>query len=640
MACSSSSRRPDPGFPDVPDVPDVASVDPGPDVGADVQAPPGCPAYTANPGGEVASISITPATKTLEIPLGKAATLQFKATLNYKDGTKADLMAGDFTLTNPAIGYLDNNGLFTSADNTGGESYVTLSVAGACGSAYLRVVQTWSGAGDSGISDPAAFAAQTLSPATGPDGPALLYPPDGALVPSDFPALTVQYTAATAGDAGIVRFEAAAARFDFLFSPKAAQTADGYRVTLDAAGFSHLFEVNGADSYAVSVLIATLAGDKVSGTPVASAARTLFVTPQKAGGAFYYWNTGGINGSIRFLEMGKEKSVAVKLPTGGCVGCHSISPDASVLAVSPMGFAGFNLALGDPVTGKKPSWVHADAEKQYSNGFTISPAFSPHYWTDTDKRMVVPSSTGGMMGKAGLYNIDLLTGKSNVIVKGGDPGSPAFPTWSTSGAEVVYTSGPAGGQSAFAINGPCKLYRVPYNDGAGGPAVPLEGAADEGVLQFYPAFSPDGQWIVYNRAEDIGIGCPQSGGSAGATNSGGTYDNCKADIFIVPSQGGTPVRLGTANGDGSPGMTNSWPTFGVTIGKYYWIAFSSRRDYGFLHKGDPAGSAAPQIWIAGVDPSRILQGIDGSFAALWLPFQEIDSGNHIARWGVPPREPL
>jgi hypothetical protein len=33
-----------------------------------------------------------------------------------------------------------------------------------------------------------------------------------------------------------------------------------------------------------------------------------------------------------------------------------------------------------------------------------------------------------------------------------------------------------------------------------------------------------------------------------------------------------------------------------------------------------------------------MQGEDGSFAALWLPFQEMGSGNHIARWGVPPRE--
>ena len=39
-----------------------------------------------------------------------------------------------------------------------------------------------------------------------------------------------------------------------------------------------------------------------------------------------------------------------------------------------------------------------------------------------------------------------------------------------------------------------------------------------------------------------------------------------------------------------------------------------------------------QIWMVGFDPVKAAAGEDGSFTAFWLPFQEIDSGNHIAQW--------
>ena len=103
---------------------------------------------------------------------------------------------------------------------------------------------------------------------------------------------------------------------------------------------------------------------------------------------------------------------------------------------------------------------------------------------------------------------------------------------------------------------------------------------------------------------------------------------------MIPAIGGTAIRLNNANQSTDP-LTNSWPTFGNVLGQYYWMAFSSRRNYGFLHTGAPP---SPQVYIAAVDPEKLLQGLDGSFAALWLPGQDISSGCHIARWSAPPRD--
>ncbi|MBM4397382.1 MAG: hypothetical protein FJ087_17060, partial [Deltaproteobacteria bacterium] len=562
----------------------------------------------------------------------------------YRDGSTFDPPAEKYLLTNGALGSMLPDGTFVSVENVGGESYVTVTTAGACGSAKLRVVQTWSHAGDSGL-DPAAVLPGTLEPDVGGAGaPELAYPPGGAMLPADFPPLAVQFTASSFGPLGIVRFEAPGARADFLFDPAKAKKPAGYVVTLDRAFQEALPGVDLVESFTVSVLSVDVSGDKTVGTPVASEGRTLYVTREQAGGAFFYWNTAG-QGSIRLLELGKDKSEVLKMPVGGCIGCHSISPDAEVIAVSPFiggGFSSFNLVLAYTKNGKEPDWVHTEAKAQYSKGFTIAPAFSPAYWGEADKRIVVPSTTGGGMmgGKPGLFGIDLLKGTVTPLIKGGDAGAPAFPAWSPNGKQVVYTTAKSDGTpTSFAINGASKLYKVPYEDGAGGQAEPLAGADAEGILQYYPVFTPDGAYVAFNVAdESTGGSCPAIGGSGGAPPSGGTYDNCKAEVFMVPAGGGMPVRLGNANGPGSPGVANSWPTFGQTAGRYYWLAFASRREYGVLHTGGSGGPPSPQIWIAAVDPGRLFMGMDGSFAALWLPGQEMESGNHIARWGVNPRQ--
>ena len=644
VACGGSTQPV--GTQDVIEVAEVAEVAAELPSDAEIEvallvAPPGCPEYLSQPTGDIREVKLAPDKTTLDVPLGDVKTLTFAVTIIYKDGHTFQPPAGEFVLSNPGVGTILNTGDFSSIQNTGGETYVTFSIAGVCGSAYLRVVQTWQDLGDSQLADPAAIVAGTLAPTVSGDME-MAYPPDGALSPSDFPAITVQVRAPSMPTYGIVRFEASAARFDYLFSTKAAEKTGGYAVTLSAGFWANLFQINGADSYAVSVIGFEVNNGAASGQVWSSDARTFWVTRQAAGGAFYYWNTAV--GSIRYLELGKEKSKGIPLPTGGCVGCHSISPDADIIGVSPfMGSGGmmntFNLVLADPVTGKEPSWIHADAKTQFQNSYTIAPAFSKTYWTETDKRIVVPSTNGGFAGTPSLYNIDLITGKVAKLVKSGDSGGPAFPAWSPSGADVVYTSATnPSGPTSFAISGASRLFHVPYNDGQGGVAAALAGADEPGVLQYYPAFSPDGLWIAYNKAvEQLGPACAVIAGSGTTPGSGGTYDNCKAEVFIVPASGGPSVRLDKANGLDSPGVGNSWPTFGVTAGKYYWIAFASRRDYGIVHTGTSGNPAAPQIWIAAVEGGRLMQGVDGSFAALWLPFQEMESGNHIARWGLPPR---
>ena len=41
------------------------------------------------------------------------------------------------------------------------------------------------------------------------------------------------------------------------------------------------------------------------------------------------------------------------------------------------------------------------------------------------------------------------------------------------------------------------LYKIPFNEGRGGKAVPVEGASGNGMSNNFPKVSPDGKWIVW-----------------------------------------------------------------------------------------------------------------------------------------------
>jgi hypothetical protein len=165
------------------------------------------------------------------------------------------------------------------------------------------------------------------------------------------------------------------------------------------------------------------------------------------------------------------------------------------------------------------------------------------------------------------------------------------------------------------------LYEIPYAGGAGGSATPVQGASDPTLQEWYPSFSPDDRWVVFNRAP----------------NDANLYDQPAAEIFVVPASGGTPTRLAAndppaCSGQTSPGLTNSWGKWGPAAlqaggSTYYWVVFSSKR----------APSGIPQLYI-----TSLVQAADGTLAthgAIYLWNQPPAEANHTPAWDtfkVPP----
>ncbi len=120
------------------------------------------------------------------------------------------------------------------------------------------------------------------------------------------------------------------------------------------------------------------------------------------------------------------------------------------------------------------------------------------------------------------------------------------------------------------------LYRVPFNDGKGGAAVPIEGASGNGRSNFFAKYSPDGRWIVFCQANSFMLLQPDS------------------ELYIIPSQGGEARRLGC-----NTRRMNSWHSWSPN-GK--WLVFSSKADSAytqlFLAHMDENGQSSPPILLS------------------------------------------
>ena len=119
------------------------------------------------------------------------------------------------------------------------------------------------------------------------------------------------------------------------------------------------------------------------------------------------------------------------------------------------------------------------------------------------------------------------------------------------------------------------LYRIPYNDGKGGRAEPLQGASDNGMSNYFAKYSPDGRWIVFCKAKSYMLLQPDS------------------QLYIIPAEGGTARKL-RANTN----QMNSWHSWS-TNGK--WLVFSSKANtiytQLFLTHIDEQGDSSPPVLL-------------------------------------------
>lgn len=388
----------------------------------------------------------------------------------------------------------------------------------------------------------------------------------------------------------------------------------------------------------VSVRGGILNGTTITNEALGSSGN-LGIAPVGAPGSIVFWAVVGNSESgaslLQGFSIGDENVGNVLLPSQvqerganapPCIGCHAATPDGLNVGFSlgynegaPGAYTDSIATLGvDAAPGLVPTFLTADG-KAAMDALGGIPAYSPAHWSTGD-RIVLLSDVGMALNWVNLEGAGAMA--SGVVARTGDTGLVTDPTWSHDGTTIVYTSAGSvfNGRQA---GGSMTLYSVPYNNGAGGAATPIPGSAITGMAAYYPAFSPDDKYIVYNSAP----------------MGDDPYADWEDQLYLVPAAGapsGAPLRLSSNDPPMctykvSPGVQNSWakwspsaqyvPALGNT---YYWYVFSSARY--------PVGSAEgnPQLYISALVVDST--GNVTSYPSLYLWNQPPDQSNHTPSW--------
>ncbi|MGC9984802.1 MAG: hypothetical protein ABSF35_14380 [Polyangia bacterium] len=462
-------------------------------------------------------------------------------------------------------------------------------------------------------------AASQFSGSPSGTGPCVVEPEDGSLYPYNWARPRVRWT----GTSGLtqITIHADLEANDLI----AYTTANSWLVPKDVwTGLSqHVHEADitvtvravngGATSAKFQIASASAAGSIVFWAADPSAVGNQNVTTVQDTTSLLLGFSVGEEGSsvaLKFSQVkqpSRDQSYNVRTPT--CIGCHSATPDKGFVAfVDNWPWNSVIAGVTTDNTGDELANLSAGGLAALNKPWAGPATFSSAFWQPGSRMMVTTSAQQSdtqpwstddwQAAKLVWYNLDgpaptqsvgqgplaTLGQQYGVIARNGDPNpGTAFPTWSHDGSTIVYSStvGPPsannfGGCKDGRLNqGATDLYSVPYNGGNGGEANPVPGASDKNWEEFYAAYSPDDQMVLFDRVPSGQV----------------MYANPNAEIFFVPmgsaTGAGTAVRLAAndpvqCSGMSSPGINNHFPKWAPASSTYngrtyYWVIFSSNR---------------------------------------------------------------
>ncbi len=393
-----------------------------------------------------------------------------------------------------------------------------------------------------------------------------------------------------------------------------------------------------------------------------------------------------------------------------CIGCHSATPDGTAMAFTDdypwnMGLA----SVEDGSTGTSPAYLTDSARQLMKIPFLGTAAMLPSPWNNGDRTMIttmgrregdyiyinyddkpeptvhdliwidleatttiptnipppegsltVPWSaeySGSERQQAALEREEAILAAqgSDWGILTSETGSIANPAPSKTGLRLAYSvsdSSSDGHPDWHSNSSDIKTITLQSPRAASSTGTALQGASDPNLLEYYPAFSPDDQFIAFNRApapsnpnrckQNPNEGCDNATLNLGE-NPDGPYYNRKGEVYVVPSSGGNPHRLRgndpvACSGETSPGVINSWPKWSSAVRehngkKYYFVIFSSARAYPNQFKLPPTEYTPPidtrssQLYMSVVEHDPNAQTLK-SYAGIYLWNQNyLSTGN-------------
>ena len=535
-----------------------------------------------------ATLTVAPADATMTVTDGVAAEQAYTATIHYLDGSSADVTDGTaFSLDDVRLGSF-SAAVLSAGGFAGGTATVRAVHRGVVGETPVTIaVDNGRVVGSAPAEAPGWFDAASDDPALAPQ---LVYPADGTMVPPNLGDFEVHWT----DSAGCDVFEVAlsSAYVDLRLYVAGTPNAGSWAAYLPAE-----WSIAG-DSNRGGALTVTVRG-LISASPGAvgsSAAITVDLTDHNVEGGIYYWAAAGEPYGIFRHDMARPGEAAEEFYTnadaGRCVACHVLSRDGTRMAIT---YDGGNGAAAMIDVASRTEVLLGDGS-YYWNFATFEPD-GERIITVANGLMTLRNSTSG----ASLGTVPTPANYGT------------HPDFNPAGDAIVYVAPSSPGQDWHFSGG--AIITQGFDSATGTFATPVTLVASGAENNYYPSWSPDGEWIVFNKSTED------------------AYDDASAELWMVKADGTqAPFKLTTPNVGG--GLTNSWGRWtpfvqslgGETPEPFFWLTFSSRRAFGVRM----AAGERPQIWMAPFFPGRVAS--EPSAPAFRLPFQDLASNNHIAQW--------
>ena len=621
----------------------------------------GNPTGTGDSGTTLGALSIQPTNPILTVTDGTPKLQAFTVMGTYSDGHTSDVTSkASFSIDDTRLGLFSGSN-FNTTSNVGGASNVHARVGSMSVATGITVQLTQSvpdsASGSSSLpSDPGS----KFSGATETDSakkPSLVYPNSGVLVPPNLGQLEFHFLpGASTNQLFELRFNNAVTDVRVYlrcYLPSGfvlpSGVSRGCIYTPEAKVWKYLAETNRGGQEVRVTLRAT--DDSGTGSVGTSTPISLQFSRSDLRGALYYWTTKpGSVGVMRYDFANPDASGTTtaesilkynNISTGvSCVGCHALSRNGKKLVAEVNGQADGRVSLVDLST-----WKSTDKTDLRQNGAKLSTFES---WNPDGTQYV------GVYGDSGAsrYNLMLFDGSSAALLAeipgtGTSSSAPTHPDWSMDGKTIAYMSPGVQGTNQRSFRGAIKMVKANTDGTWSGPitVVPMHDASTTGNIaknRYYPAISPDNSFLVYDEST-----CP-------ATKD--TDVTCDSDtdqtarLWAAQLQASAPrMELANANRGGvmdgtNSDLTNSYPKWspfvtqgnGGTSSRLMWVTFSSSRNFGLrtIPKSTDGSENAngSQLWMAAVDPDKVKAGVDPSYPAFFLPFQDITTSNHIAQW--------
>jgi hypothetical protein len=547
-------------------------------------------AQASDAGLESATLVVSPPTAEIAVGFAQAEEHGFSAELVRADGSREDVThEASFELRGAPVGIFDGPALVISG-LAAGRASVRARYAGLWGDAELVVRVAGQRVDESAPDDaPDRFDAAAENPELAPE---IAYPAVGTLVPPNLGDFEVHAT----GPSELDLFEFAIVS-DFAEVRVYTAASEGIAwVPFSPTEWALASQATAEDVLHVSVRgLSTAASEVGISEPV-----SVGVIGGPIRGGLYYWASTSDEGEAGIFrhDMARPGEAAEPfyttsgLPQGRtCVACHVLSRDGSTMAITYDGGDGPASMLSvDTGEARIPSdgsfrWNFAAFTPEADEIFTVFQGDLTLRSSDDGAALATVPTEGY------ATHVDVApAGDAIAYVR---PAS-ASNDWTFTGGEIVVQSYDSSGPSF------------------GAPSA----VVTAGSNNYYPSFSPDGEWILFNRS------------------TGNAYDDQTAELWVMPVDGSAdPIRLDLPNAGDS--LTNSWARWapfqelaGEEQEPLFWLTFSSKRDFGVRL----TGANRPQLWMAPFFPARTRAGDEPSAPAFRLPFQALGSNNHIAQW--------